>query len=145
MSKVALIIDGVAVNVVAADQLAATFHHDVASQFVAVPDEVEQGWRETESGWEAPAEPEQAEPDVDPAAYVIDVPTFKMRFTPQQLVAIRASEDAVVRAFLTEVVDDPRTVNVNLALPFVQQAIGYLASLDLISEADVATILAPTT
>lgn len=142
--KKALIVDGVAVNVAAADQLAASFHPDVASQFADVPDEIEEGWRETEDGWEAPPAQPPEEPVADPAAYVVDVPTFKMRFTPQQLVAVRASQDPVVRAFLTEVVDDTRTVNVNLALPFVIDAIGYLASLDLIGEGDVAKILAPT-
>lgn len=140
----ALIIDGVAVNVVAADRLADSFHPAVAVQFVDVPDEVSEGWRLIEGDWTAPEEIEQVAPVYHPEAYVVDVPTFKMRFSPQQLVAVRASEDAIVKVFLSEILDDPRTVNVNLALPFVQQAIGYLAQEGLIDQADVDAILAPT-
>lgn len=147
MAKMALKQGGFAVNVVQTEALATSFHPDLAALFEAVPDDVEQGWRESEDGtWTAPALPPPAAPHAPPAsAFVIDIPTFKMRFTPDQLDAIRASDDATVKAFLREIVDDPRTTNVNLALPYVQGALMLLASLDLIGSDDVAAILAPVT
>lgn len=142
MAKKALIIDGHAVNVVEASDLATSFHPDIAKDFVSVPDVVEQGWRKTGSTWSAPESVEEAAPYLPPEAFVIDVPGFKMRFTPAQLVAIRASGDGAVKAFLSEILDDPRTTAVNLALPFVQSAVAHLATVNLIAEADVSAILA---
>lgn len=139
----ALVIDGLAVNVVAADQLASSFHPDVASKFVTVPAQVDVGWRLVGGVWTAPEVVEPPEPVLPAEAYVIDITTFKMRFTPMQIAEIRASEDQVVKVFLSEIVDDQRTTNVNLLLPFVQGAIDYLAQLGLIAEGDVVSILAP--
>lgn len=85
----------------------------------------------------------EPEPVAPPAsAYVVDIPTFKMRFTPQQISDVRASQDTIVKTFLAEIVDDVRTTHVNLALPFVQDAIGYLVGLGLIGQADADRILA---
>lgn len=139
----ALIIDGVAVNVVPADKLAESFHPDVAARFVDVRDEVGEGWRLVDGDWTGPEVIEPPEPMLPPDAYVVDVPTFKMRFKPAALVQVRASEDPIVKAFLSEIVDDPRTLNVNLALPFVQDAIAYLVGQGLVAVADAPTILAP--
>lgn len=138
----ALIRDNVAVNVVADDALATSFHPDTAALFVTVPDNVKVGWRKVGTTWQAPPDVPTA-PTYPPEAYVVDVPAFKMRFTPQQLVAIRASSDTTVKAFLAEVLDDPRTVAVNLALPFVKGAVEYLVTLNLITQADADRILAP--
>jgi len=138
----ALVQENQVVNVVAEEALDHSFHPDVASLFVTVPDEVGVGWRFIDGVWVAP-EASSTPLIVDPQSYVLDMPSFKMRFSPHQLVAVRASTDAVVKAFLSEIVDDPRTSHVNLALPFVQGAIQHLADLNLIAEGDVATILAP--
>lgn len=59
-------------------------------------------------------------------SYVLDVPSFFMRFTAPERIAIRASQDAVVADFLS-LINDPRTAKVNLALPTVQEAVAYLA------------------
>lgn len=60
--------------------------------------------------------------------YVVDVPTFMLRFTPVERVAIRKSTDPLVQDFMT-LLSDPRTERVNLQLPAVQQAVGYLAGM----------------
>lgn len=82
---------------------------------------------------------------------VIDVPTFFMRFTAAERIAIRKSTDPVVEDFMT-LLNDPRTSKVNLALPTVQGAVAYLAGQvgepplaePLIAADRVATILAAT-
>lgn len=86
--------------------------------------------------------PEPAPVAPPASAYVVDIPTFKMRFSPAQIAAVRASDDAIVKTFLHEIIDDVRTTHVNLALPFVQDAIGYLVGIGLIGQADADRILA---
>ena len=66
--------------------------------------------------------------DAPALSYVVDVPAFKMRFTAAERVKIRTSEDPIVQDF-ESLIDDPRTLRVNLQLPTVQQGIGYLAGL----------------
>lgn len=80
-----------------------------------------------------------------PTTMVVDVPTFMMRFQPDEEIAIRASEDAYVVLFRRRL-DDPRVKNVNLAHPSVQGAVMYMAlnvNPPLIAPARVAEILAP--
>lgn len=80
-----------------------------------------------------------------PTTMVVDVPTFMMRFHPDEEIAIRASEDAYVALFRRRL-DDPRVKNVNLAHPSVQGAVMYMALVaapPLIAAARVAEILAP--
>ena len=80
-----------------------------------------------------------------PTKDVIDVPTFLMRFHPQERVAIRQSADPLIVDFLG-LVDDPRVQNVNLAHPSVQGAVMYMALVaapPLIETSRVAEILAP--
>ena len=86
---------------------------------------------------DAPAEPSAA-------TYVVDIPTFMLRFQPLERIAIRTSKDALVVDFM-QLLDDPRTLRINLQLPAVQQGVGYLASLDppLIAPERVPDILAP--
>ena len=80
-----------------------------------------------------------------PTTTVIDVPTFIMRFHPEEELAVRASQDEIVKLFLRRL-DDPRVKNVNLAHPSVQGAVMYMAlnvTPPLIEPARVAEILAP--
>lgn len=80
-----------------------------------------------------------------PTTMVVDVPTFIMRFHPDEEIAARASEDAYVTLFLRRL-DDPRVKNVNLAHPSVQGSVMYMAlnvNPPLIAPARVAEILAP--
>ena len=70
-----------------------------------------------------PVSPAPAEPVL---RFVVDVPSFFMRFTAPERIAIRESHDPVVADFLA-LINDPRTAKVNLALPTVQQGVAYLA------------------
>lgn len=125
-------------------------HDTVQELWIAVPDGSVAGATSSDGGatWtNPPAAPPPA------AAFIVDVPSFKMRFAPAELLAVRACTDPIVKAFLAEIIDDPRTERVNLALPFVQGAVAYLAgetdlgagrlAVPVISPARVAQILAP--
>jgi hypothetical protein len=142
MTNMALVVGGVAVNVCDSTVLAESFHPEIAAQFVDVPDDVAVGWIETGGTWAAPPTPPP--PPGPPTTMVIDVPTFFMRFTPQEESAIRASTDPIVIVFLRRI-DDVRTTRVNLALEAVQQGVGYLSTTTppLIASDRVAQILAP--
>ncbi len=135
---------------VQSDYAYAQTHDSVQDKWVEVPDGTMPFATSTDRGktWTNPPPPA---PAAD--AYVVDITTFKMRFHPQELIAVRKSTDDTVKAFLLEVVDDPRTARVNLALPFVQGAVGYLAGVvdlgggklapAIIDPARVPAILAP--
>ena len=81
---------------------------------------------------------------------VVDVPTFLLRLSPAERVQIRASQNDYVGDF-QRLLDDPRVLRINLALPAVQQAVGYLAGLGgdpplspaILTPDRVAAILAP--
>jgi hypothetical protein len=139
--KKALVIDGVAVNVVASSDLEQSFHPDVAAKFADVSDEVEEGWRLVGNTWQSPP---AAEGPVAPNP-VVDVPTFFMLLTADERVAFRASTDAKVKDWLT-ILDDPRTQAVNLGLPPVKASLNYMTTLTppLLTTARVAQILTGT-
>lgn len=111
-------------------------HDSVKSLWVGVPDGTRAGATEVEGVWTNPPPP----PAV--LSYVDDVPTFLMRFSGPERVAIRASTDELVVDFMT-LLNDPRTVAVNRALESVQQGVGYLEQINLIPEGRAAQILAP--
>lgn len=125
MANFARIVDNVAVDVSATP--AEHFHPDLASQFVAVPVEVQAGWKLDGETWEAPA-PADPPPATD---LVIIYPTvgpihFKMLFTAAERLKakeLRAS-DPMLDDFW-ELIEDPRTDVVNLGLQSVQQAVEY--------------------
>lgn len=125
----ARVIDNVAVDVVKGDPLE-MFHRDIALQFIPVPDYVQSGWRrDPDNGvWSAPEvalfdqQPEMVQtfPKVGPTA-------FKMLFTPQERIkakALRATDDGIEDFW--SLLDDPRTLEVDLGLPSVQGAVGYI-------------------
>ncbi len=58
---------------------------------------------------------------------------FKLLFTAQERVAIKASADAIVRDFFG-IVEDPRLTHVDLGLKSTQDALTYLEALSLIAE-----------
>ena len=66
--------------------------------------------------------------DAPSQTFVVDVPTFMLRFTAAERIAIRKSQDPVVEDFMA-LLNDPRTARVNMQLPSVQQGVGYLAGL----------------
>lgn len=146
----ARVLGNAAVDVCLESELAARYHPAIAAEFVNVPPEVEAGWIKTGSTWGPPPPRGDLPPPPIPTTLTIDVPTFLMRFTAPERVAIRASEDPLVVDFL-RLLDDPRTVRVNVGLAPVQQALGYLAGLSqpnpltpaLIEPSRLAEILAP--
>ena len=136
--------DGVVIETFEHETLtpADVFPPALAQQFEACPDGVRGGWSKVGQAFVPPT---LHVPSGSPSAeaFVVDIPTFKMRFSPDQLLAIRACADVRVKAFLTEIIDDQRTQNVNLALPYVQGAMLLLHGLGLIGAEDVTRVLAP--
>lgn len=65
---------------------------------------------------------------------------FKLRFTPQERVAIYASTDVIVKDFIA-ILDDPRLTLVDLTLQSTIDAVGYLAAQGLIEQSRVSEIL----
>lgn len=143
MSKHARIISNIAIDVVTGNP-AQFFHPDIAAQFVPVSDEVEIGWqRDPDTGaWSAPA---SVNPQPEPPAEAMKVSPieFKLLFTAQERVAIKAtrSTDPVIDDFF-EVVEDPRLTHVNLGLQSTQDALAYLEAKGLITTSRRQEILA---
>ena len=65
---------------------------------------------------------------------------FKLLFTVEERVAIKTSDDPIVKDFF-EIVNDPRLTFVDLALESTQQALAYLESKKLIGAGRPAQIL----
>lgn len=110
------------------------FTSDIVAQFVEVPDAVEDGWILNGETWEvppAPVIPEPVAPVVIPPK--VSPIEFKLLFTVQERVAIKASADAIVQDFFS-IVEDPRLTHVDLALKSTQDALSYLEALSLIAE-----------
>jgi hypothetical protein len=142
MIKQARIVDDVAVDVVTGDP-AEMFHPDIASQFEVIPDEIENGWwRDPTTGeWSAP-EPAEEQPATAPDAPKVSPVEFKLLFSPQERVAIKAARgtDPVIADFF-DIVEDPRLTFVDFGLQSTKDAIAYLASKDLLTEARAAEVL----
>ena len=101
--KQARIINDVAVDVVVGDPTE-LFHPDIATQFEPVPDEVEAGWlRDTATGaWSEPALIE-SQPNVPAESPKVSPVEFKLLFTAQERVAIKAARgnDPVIDDFFS--------------------------------------------
>lgn len=123
MANFARIIDNVAVDV--SDDPENHFHPTLAAQFVAVPDEVTNGWRRDSKGkWSAPEL--AAIPDVAPVYPKVGPIAFQLLFTANEMAKAQArrAADATLAAFW-KLIDDPRTDVVDLALTSVQEAVEY--------------------
>ena len=141
MSKFARIINNVAVDVSTNPQ--EQFHPDIAAEFEPVPDDVQAGWARNEAGeWEAPAPTPEPTPAPTESPKVSPV-EFKLLFTAQERVAIKEARaaDPVIDDFF-EIVEDPRLTHVNLGLQSTQDALGYLETKGLITDARRVQILA---
>lgn len=141
MTNYARIIDNVAVDVCA--DPANSFHPDIASDFVAVPDEVQAGWIRTDGQWSAPAPAPQPEPvPVYPKVTPVE---FKMLFTSAERIAIKEARatDPVIDDYF-DIVEDPRLQVVDLGLHSVQEGIQYLQTIGILTEDRVSQILAGT-
>lgn len=67
---------------------------------------------------------------------------FKLLFTPQERIAIKAvrSTDPIIDDFY-DIAEDPRLTHVDLSLQTTKMAIGYMVSLDLITQERADNIL----
>ena len=141
MTNYARIIDNVAVDV-SADP-ATHFHPEIASEFVAVPDEVQAGWIRTDGEWAPPTPAPQPEPvPVYPKVTPVE---FKMLFTSAERIAIKAARetDPVIDDYF-DIVEDPRLQVVDLGLHSMQEGVHYLQSTGILAEDRVSQILAGT-
>lgn len=141
MSNFARIINIVAVDVSTNPQ--EQFHPDIAAEFEPVPDDVQAGWARNEAGeWEAPAPTPEPTPAPTESPKVSPV-EFKLLFTAQERVAIKAARasDPVIDDFLS-IIEDPRLTHVNLGLQSTQDALGYLETKGVITDARRGQILA---
>ena len=141
--KKARVINNVAVDVVVSDP-AELFHPNIATQFELVPDEVEAGWlRDAATGaWLAP-EPVELQPETPAAFPKVSPVEFKLLFTPQERVAIKAERgnDPMIDDFFG-IIEDPRLTYVDLGLQSTQDALGYLETKGFITDARRVQILA---
>ena len=141
MSNFARIINNVAVDVSTNPQ--EQFHPDIAAEFEPVPDDVQAGWARNEAGeWEAPAPTPEPTPAPTESPKVSPV-EFKLLFTAGERVAIKAARasDPVIDDFLS-IIEDPRLTHVNLGLQSTQDALGYLETKGVITDARRVQILA---
>ena len=141
MSNFARIINNVAVDVSTNPQ--EQFHPDIAAEFEPVPDDVQAGWARNEAGeWEAPAPTPEPTPAPTESPKVSPV-EFKLLFTAGERVAIKAARasDPVIDDFLS-IIEDPRLTHVNLGLQSTQDALGYLETKGIITDARRVQILA---
>lgn len=139
--KKARVINNVAVDVSTNPQ--EQFHPDIAAEFEPVPDDVQAGWARNEAGeWEAPAPTPEPTPAPTESPKVSPV-EFKLLFTPQERVAIKAARatDPAIDDFY-DIVEDPRLTHVDLGLQSTQDALGYLETKGLITDARRVQILA---
>lgn len=132
MKNYARIIDGLAVNVSSDPEN--SFHPDIAREFVEVPSEVDIGWILKNGVWSAPI-PAPAPP---PALLypTVGVSHFKMLFTSKERVKVRQLRpaDEILDEFWS-LVDDQRTVEINMALMSIQEMVEY--TLDCVKAAGV--------
>lgn len=141
MSNFARIINNVAVDVSTNPQ--EQFHPDIAAEFEPVPDDVQAGWARNEAGeWEAPAPTPEPTPAPTESPKVSPV-EFKLLFTAGERVAIKAARasDPVIDDFFS-IIEDPRLTHVNLGLQSTQDALGYLETKGVITDARRGQILA---
>lgn len=139
MKNYARIIEKVAVDVSTNPQ--ECFVDEIAAQFEEVPVYVQTGWVRDDSGtWSEPAP--MPEPGASQSQHVSPV-EFKLLFTSAERIAIKTARDAdpVIDDFF-DIVDDPRLTYVDLGLQSTKDALAYLASKNLITEARREEILA---
>jgi len=136
-------IEAAAIRDIAPSNPAEIYHPDIAALYsVQVPDDAEQG--DTFSNGVLTKRvipeyipPEPAAPTPPPKVSVIE---YKMLFTSAERIAVKASADPVI-IDLQELMNDPRTANVDLALQSISDALDYMTYLGLIAVGRKAEIL----
>lgn len=129
--KYARIINGIAVDV-RTESPDGCFTPEIVEEFVEIPDNVEAHWILTGTEWAAPVIPEPVV--AGPLIPIISPVEFKLLFTPQERLAIKAARatDDIIDDLFT-ILDDPRLTVVNLNLDSNKDAVAYLQSKGLIT------------
>ena len=140
MANYARSINDVAVDV--SSNPAEQFHPSIAEQFEPVPDEVQPGWRLVDGTWTAPEPTPEPQPEPEVVAPKVSPVEFKLLFTSAERVAIKAARagDQIIDDFY-DIVEDPRLTFVDLGLQSTKDAIAYLVSNNLLTEARAAEVL----
>jgi hypothetical protein len=121
------------------------YHSDIAVHYdTEVPDDAENG--DTFVGGVLTKRPIPA--PVPPPAHVPEAPKppkvtvieYKMLFTSAERIACKTSVDPVIQD-LQDLMNDPRTVNVDLSLKSIQDALDYMTSKGILKAGRKAEIL----
>lgn len=118
------------------------FHPDIATLFdTQVPDEAESGDTFTDGVLTKKPIPEPVIPEL-PAVVppTVSAIQYKMLFTSAERIAAKQSTDPVI-VDLQDLLQDPRTLTVNLALKSISDALDYLTAVNLLAPGRKAEIL----
>lgn len=135
------IVEGLVVELCAGNP-AELFHPEIAALFSPVPDDVTVGsLRLGDGSWQIAGPAPQ--PEAAQSAPKVSPVEFKLLFTPQERVAMRAARatDPVIADFF-DVIDDPRLTYVDLGLQSTQDAIAYLVGSSYLTGERGAEVLA---
>ena len=137
--KYARIVNGVAIDV-RTESPECFFTPNIVAEFVEVPEEVEDHWVLIDNIWSAPIIPEPIV--TSPLIPIISPVEFKLLFTPQERMAIKAARatDEILDDLFT-ILDDPRLKEVNLNLESNKAVMAYLESKGLITTERKAEIM----
>ncbi len=140
--KWARIVDNVAIEVIDQDP-ADVFLPDIAELFSSVPDAVQTNWVLTGETWGAPVfEPGEEETPPEPTApvkrTVVSPVEYFSLFSPLEEFAIRSAAEgttdpAKILAIFLRRLDHPSLTQVDLASAQVQQGLGLLVQMGLIT------------
>ena len=120
----------------------AIYHPDIAALYdTDVPDEAQNGDSYVDGVWIAKPVPEPVvQEPVAPVPPKVTVIEYKMLYTSAERIAVKASADPVI-IDLQELMNDPRTVNVDLSLQSISDALDYMTAIGLIAAGRKAEIL----
>ena len=139
MANYARIIGGFAVDVTTDPKN--SFHPDLVTEFVKVPDNVTHGWRLADKTWSAPVEALPSPVSVE-ITHVTRT-EFMRLFTGPERVAIKNARgtDDLVEDFFS-MVEDPDSPGVDLTLQSTLNILLHLQSMEIITDARRLAILA---
>lgn len=121
---------------------AESYHPDIAKFYdTQVPDDAASGDTWDGKTLTKPVIPEYVPPPPAPVKPPkVTVIEYKMLFTSAERIAAKASTDPVI-VDLRELMDDPRTANVDLSLKSISDALDYMTAVGLIAAGRKAEIL----
>lgn len=121
---------------------AESYHPDIAVLYnTQVPDDAAPGDTWDGTTLTKPVIPEYVPPPPAPVKPPkVTVVEYKMLFTSAERIAAKASTDPVI-VDLRELMDDPRTANVDLSLKSISDALDYMTAVGLIAAGRKAEIL----